>query len=136
MKNNTNLKALLSALTESISDADLLLSAIQGELAATITSARIAKGMSQKDLATALDVTQALVSRWETGDVNFTLKTLVNIALKLGIKMRSPYVSADAPYHVAASGTSYAKTWRRSSSSSNLTWSVQSTSNNYSLMRA
>ena len=91
MSNISNFEKLLTSLTENISDEELLLSTLQSDIAATITSTRNAKGLSQKDLADALDVSQSLVSRWESGDANFTLQTLVKIAMTLDIKMRSPY---------------------------------------------
>ena len=50
----------------------------QDELAAQLRKRRIA-------------VTQATVSKWESGDTNFTLSTLVHIASKLGLKMQTPF---------------------------------------------
>ena len=38
-----------------------------------------------------MGVTQATVSKWESGDTNFTLSTLVHIASKLGLKMQTPF---------------------------------------------
>nr|WP_300828035.1 helix-turn-helix transcriptional regulator [uncultured Oscillibacter sp.] len=83
---------LLFTLTKGLSDEELLMTSIQSDIAAEIASARITKGLSQKELADALGVSQALVSRWENGDSNFTLQTLVRIALKLDIEMKSPYL--------------------------------------------
>lgn len=97
MEKNKSLDDLLSALTEGLSDEELLLAAIQSDIAAEISTARIAKGLSQQELADTLGVSQALVSRWENGDVNFTLQTLVRIALKLDIKMKSPYIPVCHP---------------------------------------
>lgn len=97
MNDNQSLDNLLSALTDKLSDEELLLSALQSDIAAEIASARIAKGLSQKELADALGVKQALVSRWESGSVNYTLQTLVRISLELGIKIKSPYLPSHLP---------------------------------------
>lgn len=92
MDNHKTLDDLLSALTEGLPDEELLMAAIQSDIAAAISTARTAKGLSQQQLADSLGVSQALVSRWENGDANFTLETLVRIALKLDIEMKSPYI--------------------------------------------
>ena len=97
--NNNNLDALLSALSDSLSDEELLLSVLQADIAARITSARASKSLSPKELADSMGVSQGLVSRWESGDVNFTLQTLARIALKLGIEMKSPYIPALPPHY-------------------------------------
>ena len=81
MERNKSLDDLLSALTEGLSDEELLLASIQSDIAAAISTARTAKGLSQQELSNALGVTQGLVSRWENGDVNFTLQTLDEISL-------------------------------------------------------
>lgn len=100
---NKNLDTLLEALSASLSDEELLLSVLQADIAATITSTRVSKGMSQKDLANALNVSQGLVSKWESGDTNYTLETLVRIAMQLDIDMRSPYAPDRQP-HYSTSG--------------------------------
>lgn len=100
MEKNKSLDDLLSALTEGLSDEELLLAAIQSDIAAEISTARIAKGLSQQELADALGVSQALISRWENGDANFTLQTLVRISLKLDIKMKSPYTPIQESVYV------------------------------------
>ena len=92
-----NIQTLLEALSESFSDEELLVSTLQADIATTISSVRVSKGLSQGDLAKMLNVSQGLISRWEGGDVNFTLETLARISLKLGIAMRSPYVPDRIP---------------------------------------
>nr|WP_325215881.1 helix-turn-helix transcriptional regulator [uncultured Oscillibacter sp.] len=100
MERNKSLDDLLSALTEGLSDEELLLASIQSDIAAAISTARTAKGLRQQELSNALGVTQGLVSRWENGDVNFTLQTLARIALKLEIEMKSPFAVTQSPVYL------------------------------------
>lgn len=101
--NDLSLEDLLKSLGGELSEEELLLTTLQADIAATITSKRIFSGRSQKDLADELKVSQSLVSKWENGETNFTLRTLVKLALTLGIKMTSPF-SAEQPPRPYSSG--------------------------------
>lgn len=89
-------RALLESLSASLDDESLTLSVFQGMIAAEIACRRIKLGLSQKEFAEKMGVSQGLVSRWENGDTNFTLSTLVKIASTLKIEMQSPYVPSPA----------------------------------------
>lgn len=88
----SDINDLLSAVSGSMDAEALYLAGMQGLIAAEISMKRQELGISQKELAEKLGVTQALVSRWETGGVNFTLSTLVKIACTLGLELQSPIV--------------------------------------------
>lgn len=103
MKQN-NLEALFSALSDGLSAEEFQLSVLQGQIAAEIAMQRQKLGLSQKELAARLGVTQGLVSRWEKGETNFTLSKLVEIASALELKMQSPIVpSPPIPYPIGNS---------------------------------
>ena len=91
MADKTQTMELISAVSEGMTAEDMMLSSLQAMIAAEITMKRHALGMSQKDLADAMGVSQTLVSKWESGETNYTLKTLVQIASKLGIGMCLPF---------------------------------------------
>ena len=82
---------LLMAIGESMSAEEMMLLSLQGMIAAEVEKKRTELQMNQKQFAQYMGVTQATVSKWESGDSNFTLSTLVHIASKLGLKMQSPF---------------------------------------------
>lgn len=88
--NSTN--ELLMQLSDELSAEELMLASLQGLIASEITIKRHEAGLSQKDFAKRMGVSQGLVSKWEAGENNYTLSTLVKIALALNIDMQVPYV--------------------------------------------
>ena len=58
-------------------------------IADEIDDALKAKGMTQKELASALGTSAAAVSRWLGGGHNFTLSTLAKISAVLGVPLIS-----------------------------------------------
>lgn len=87
-----NAPDLLAALSDSLTSEQLQLSILQGQIAAEISMRRQALGLSQKELAEKLGVTQSLVSRWERAESNFNLSTIVKISSALGLRLQSPVV--------------------------------------------
>jgi len=90
--NMTGIDKLLDEFSEMLSEEEFVAGALKGVIAAIITIKRMEFGLSQKDLATKIGVSQGLVSRWEKGETNFTIETLVRIAEVLSIEMQCPYV--------------------------------------------
>lgn len=98
--NHIGVEELFSALSEGFSDEEMTLALLQGFIASEITVRRVKRGMSQAQLAELMGVSQGLVSRWENGETNFTLETLVKIASKLDIEIQCPFKLEPAPtYH-------------------------------------
>lgn len=122
-------KTFLSTFSAKLDNEELMLSAIQGMIAAEISIRRQNLGMSQKEFAEKMGVSQSLVSRWENGDTNFTLSTLISIASKLNIQMQSPFVLSPAKIYTNGknniicfpnSGTAYHTYVQESSGSYNV----------------
>ncbi|MDR1020863.1 MAG: helix-turn-helix domain-containing protein [Synergistaceae bacterium] len=65
-------------------------------IAASIQNRRHAKGYSQKDLARMMGVSQAMISRWENGEENFTIATLAKISAALDMEFQNPFNGAKA----------------------------------------
>ena len=78
---------LLRVLTAGLSDEDLAFADIASDLAVQITLRREELGMTQAELAKMLGKSQTTISKWENGDCNFQLKTLIEIALKLDMPL-------------------------------------------------
>lgn len=96
---------LITAVAENMSAADLLETVVCMETGDAIRSARKRQGLSQKEFAEKMGVTQGLVSRWESGNCNYTVKTLVQIAAALGLDMVCPLArdeSAATPKRAAS----------------------------------
>ena len=78
---------LLNALAEGLDEADVVCAAQTASISNTIANKRISLGMNQKQFADYLGKSQPTVSKWETGDCNFTVATLAEIACKLGFSL-------------------------------------------------
>ena len=90
--NMTGIDKLLDKFSDMLSEEEFVAGSLKGVIATTITIKRMELGLSQKDLAAKIGVSQGLVSRWEKGETNFTIETLVRIAEVLSIEMQCPYV--------------------------------------------
>lgn len=97
------LQELFDALTADMAPEDILSEGIKGLIAADITMQRQKKGISQAQLAEILGVKQAQVSKWESGDVNYTIETLCRIASALDMEIHSPFERTRAVSHVGES---------------------------------
>ena len=64
--------------------------AVNIQIQQMIHDTRIKKGWTQKDLADKMGVKQSLVSRWESGECNYTIDTLIEIADALGLSVQCP----------------------------------------------
>ena len=60
------------------------------QIASAIQRQRKVLGYTQQELATLLGVSQAMVSRWENGEENFTVTTLAKISVALGLELCNP----------------------------------------------
>ena len=78
---------LLATLSSSLSTEDLLFASIASNLSVEITKQRLKLGLTQTDFAKHLSVSQAMISKWEKADYNFTIKSLINLAQKLNLDL-------------------------------------------------
>ena len=79
-----------SWLSDSLSQEEAKTAKYLAQVAATIQLQRKAKGYTQLELARRLGVSQVMVSRWENGEENITLATLVKISSALDLDFHNP----------------------------------------------
>lgn len=85
-----SLSDLGHALAKTMSKSDLKEVAIKLELADTIRQKRLEKRMNQSQFSKFMGVTQPMVSKWESGEYNFTIQTLLEISNKLKMDFINP----------------------------------------------
>lgn len=85
--NNLGLNDLLKLFENDITVSDITSSKLLGNISAAIVKRRIDLKMTQNEFAKYVNVSQGMVSKWEGGDYNFSIKTLVNIAEKLDMDL-------------------------------------------------
>lgn len=68
-----------------------------GDFGLAIQQARLARGLSQSDLATELDVTQSTVSEIEGGKATIYLRRMLSLADATGIEFTATWGDDDAP---------------------------------------
>ena len=90
MSHRTTLSDLIAAIAKNMTIAELAKAVVNIQIQQMIHDTRMAKGWTQKDLADKMRVKQSLVSRWESGDCNYTIDTLIDIADALGLSVQCP----------------------------------------------
>lgn len=76
--------------TGGLSDEEIAEATIDLEIAHAIRNAREAKELSKRQLAKYLGITPTLLSRWESGKLNFSIHTLMRVASALDCEFVCP----------------------------------------------
>ena len=76
-----------SDLFDCMSNEDKAINSVMAEISYLIMDERRKMGLSQKEFAEFLGVSQGIVSRWESCDYNFTIQKAVSIFTKLGLEI-------------------------------------------------
>lgn len=63
-----------------VSSAEINAIRIKAVVAAVILKKRISLGMNQKEFASYMGVSQGMISKWESGNYNFTIDSLCEIS--------------------------------------------------------
>ena len=86
MNKSTSISNLSEALTENLSPDELKAATVISDISSRIAIERCKKRMTQKQFADFMGVTQDMVSKWESGDYNFTIESICNIFCKLDLE--------------------------------------------------
>ena len=76
-----------SWITKGFSDAEVKSIVELAKISAKIERRRLEMGMTQQEFAEFMGVTQGMVSKWESRDYNFTIKTLNDICAKINLEL-------------------------------------------------
>lgn len=74
-------------ITEGLSEEEIKSTVELAKISAQIERRRLDMGMTQKEFAKFMGVSQGMISRWESREYNFTVKTLVDICEKTGLSL-------------------------------------------------
>ena len=77
----------ISWVVDNMSKTDIKSTVALARISATIERKRLDKEMTQKEFADFMGVTQGMVSKWESRDYNFTIRSLNEICEKLGLNL-------------------------------------------------
>lgn len=83
MKNRASGAELYDVLTKNVSNAEIRTAMVISDIALAILKERVNRNMTQKEFADFVGVTQGMVSKWESGDYNFTVSSIANVFEKL-----------------------------------------------------
>ncbi len=78
-------KEFIAHITEGLSRKDVQAGIIKGKIASAILIKRCELGMNQTTFARYMGVSQAMVSKWESGECNFTIAAISEISEKLSL---------------------------------------------------
>lgn len=84
---SSDLNELLSLFDESLSTEDIIAAKILADVSEKIVKQRVEMGMTQKQFARFMGVSQGMISKWESADYNFSVKALAEIASKLNLDL-------------------------------------------------
>ena len=84
-KYSCTINDLFNMFSDVLNPEDVLTSKLIAQISSAITQERINLNMNQTEFADYIDASQSLVSRWEHGNYNFSLKKLAEIAVKLNL---------------------------------------------------
>ena len=87
LKKEADLTAVEQVFETHVTAVDIMLAKHLGEVSAIIVKKRIEMNMTQAQFAEYMDVSQGMVSKWESANYNFTVKSLCEIAEKLGMDL-------------------------------------------------
>lgn len=74
-------------LTDGLSESEVKTTVELAKISAMIERRRIDMGLTQQEFAKYMGVTQGMVSKWESREYNFTIRSLNEICEKLGLEL-------------------------------------------------
>lgn len=75
---------MIDLMAQYLSKEDIYAGQAIASVSAFVLKERTRLGMSQKEFAKKMGVTQGMISKWESAEYNFTIETIAQICAKLG----------------------------------------------------
>lgn len=88
---------LFDILSQEFSKEELIAADISSNIAFSLIKYRQEHHMTQKALAKKLKVSQAMVSKWENGDYNFTVEALAKLCVQLDMQLNCELIEYEEP---------------------------------------
>lgn len=83
--NKNGIDEIFSLFEDILSPADVLTAKMMAQISTAITRERLKLHMNQAEFAKHINASQSLVSRWEHGDYNFSIRKIAEIAAALNL---------------------------------------------------
>ena len=109
---NNKVNKLADAISEALSSSDIIAAKQLAKISSIIVSNRLEKGMNQKQFAELAGVSQGMISKWESGEYNFTIETLAKVCEKLNLDLEISLCSKWTAPKVDKSGFANLPTWQ------------------------
>lgn len=83
----TKIREMLNKLSDDAPKSEMYAAHFMGKISSQILNKRLALNMTQKDFAEKLGISQVMLSKYESGDCNFTIRKLADLCMKLNIDL-------------------------------------------------
>ena len=95
-----SIEDLVKDLAANMSKTDLVELTTLLELSNSIEAKRKNNGWTQKEFAKKMGVTQGMVSKWESGEYNFSVKGLAEISIALDMEFKCQLIKPEEVQHI------------------------------------
>ena len=75
------------SISEEVPESEVKATVELAKISAQIERSRLEKGMTQQEFAKYMGVSQGMISKWESREYNFTIKTLNEICEKINLEL-------------------------------------------------
>ncbi|MBK5247546.1 MAG: helix-turn-helix transcriptional regulator [Peptostreptococcaceae bacterium] len=89
---------LLSGFADYLTISDVMAANALAKISGTIVKKRLDMNMNQKEFAVYMEVSQSMVSKWESENYNYSIESLAGICEKLNLKLEVEMKSTLSKY--------------------------------------
>ena len=109
---SNQLSDVLDLFEDTLNPTDMLTAKIIAQISTAITNERLKLHMTQAQFARHIGASQSLVSRWERGDYNFSIRKIAEIAAALNLDVQFSFCNIIKHHHTTDKDyKNYPPTW-------------------------